>query len=99
MKVYTALNQCVGAVGETSTEFKSVIDLHPDAQVSEDKSVVLDLSEAVLDESTKVSDFIFDTETKFFDFNDLFRFHIRQRIGVGVLSLGTVLFAVNSNPI
>lgn len=74
VKVYTALNQCVGAVGETSTEFKSVIDLHPDAQVSEDKSVVLDLSEAVLDESTKVSDFIFDTETKFFDFNDLFRF-------------------------
>ena len=44
VKVYTALNQCVGAVGETSTEFKSVIDLHPDAQVSEDKSVVLDLS-------------------------------------------------------
>ena len=73
VKVYTALNQCVGSVGETSTELKSIIDLHPDAQIVEDESVVLDLSEAVLNESG-YSDFVFDTKTLFFDFNDLFRF-------------------------
>lgn len=73
VKVYTALNQYFGSVGETSTELKSIIDLHPDAQIVEDESVVLDLSGAVLNESG-YSDFVFDTETLSFDFNDLFCF-------------------------
>ena len=73
VKVYTALNQYVGAIGETSTELKNVVDLHPDAQITEDKSAILDLSGAELNNSD-VSDFVFDTGTLFFDFNNLFRF-------------------------
>ncbi|WP_455496938.1 DUF4465 domain-containing protein [Coprobacter sp.] len=73
VKVYTALNQYVGSVGETSTELKSIVDLHPDAQIIEDNSAILDLSGAILNESN-VSNFVFDTETECFDFNNLFRF-------------------------
>lgn len=33
IKVYTAMQQQLGTIGETSTEIKGAVDLHPDAQI------------------------------------------------------------------
>ena len=44
VKVYTAMNQWCGWVGETSTEVAGAIDLHPDAEVPEPQGIVGDVN-------------------------------------------------------
>lgn len=47
IKVYTAVNQCCGWIGETSTEICGAEDLHPDAEVLGVESAVSTLDKVV----------------------------------------------------
>ena len=40
IKVYTALHQQIGMLGETSTEIKGAVDLHPEAEIQTDVEIV-----------------------------------------------------------
>lgn len=48
VKVYTAVNQYCGWLGETSTEICGAEDLHPEAEISEVESIVINSDEIVM---------------------------------------------------
>lgn len=48
VKVYTAVNQYCGWIGETSTEISGAEDLHPEAEISEVESIVINSDEIVM---------------------------------------------------